>query len=502
MPKCIPNNLFVLEMANNHMGDLQHGLEIIRQFSAVCLDYPEFNFGFKLQYRDLDSFIHPSFKNRTDLPYIKRFSKTRLGKDEYNQLVQEIRSHGLSVISTPFDESSVDLIELQEIDFIKIASCSFNDWPLLERIVQTNHPIIASTGGASTTQIDNVVSFFEHRKKDFVLMHCVAEYPTPIENLQLNQIDFFRDRYPQVRIGFSTHEEPNDATTIQLAIAKGARVFEKHVGLGTVENPLNAYSANTHQITQWLSAARRAFTICGEIGTRHLNNTSESLSLRSLRRGVFLRKAIKADETIHNKDVYFSFPAVTNQITTDEWSKYSSFTTNVSIGEDEPVLKTNTTAIDLRKAVWDAVTKLKMILSASKVIIPNGATLELSHHYGIEKFEEIGLGLITVVNQTYCKKILISLPNQLHPEQFHRTKSETFHILYGKVDVTLNGETSHHQPGSVIQIDSGVRHSFKSSTGCVIEELSSSHSPSDSFYTDDSINSNKNRKTFLTYWMN
>ena len=52
----IPDNLFVLEMANNHMGDIAHGLKVIQKFGEVCKEFPEFNFAFKLQYRNLDTF--------------------------------------------------------------------------------------------------------------------------------------------------------------------------------------------------------------------------------------------------------------------------------------------------------------------------------------------------------------------------------------------------------------------------------------------------------------
>ena len=77
----LPNNLFVLEMANNHMGDIQHGVELIKAFGLVCRKYPHFKFAFKLQYRDLDTFIHPDLKDRMDIKYIKRFAATLLAKD-------------------------------------------------------------------------------------------------------------------------------------------------------------------------------------------------------------------------------------------------------------------------------------------------------------------------------------------------------------------------------------------------------------------------------------
>ena len=67
-------------MANNHMGDVSHGLKIISEFGLVCRKFPQFKFAFKLQYRDLDTFIHPAMRGRDDIKYIKRFSATRLSR--------------------------------------------------------------------------------------------------------------------------------------------------------------------------------------------------------------------------------------------------------------------------------------------------------------------------------------------------------------------------------------------------------------------------------------
>ncbi len=64
-------------------------------------------------------------------------------------------------------------------------------------------------------------------------MHCVGEYPTSKKNLELNQIDVLRQRYPEVPIGYSTHEDPNNFDAIKIAIGKGAAVFERHVGVKT-----------------------------------------------------------------------------------------------------------------------------------------------------------------------------------------------------------------------------------------------------------------------------
>ncbi|HNE15979.1 MAG TPA: N-acetylneuraminate synthase family protein, partial [Rhodocyclaceae bacterium] len=218
--------LMVFEMANNHMGDLPHGLATIRALREACTGFEDvFDFAFKLQYRDLDTFIHASARGRDDIKYVKRFEETRLSDEAFRALVAEMDACGFRTVCTPFDEPSVDRIEAHGIHTLKIASCSFTDWPLLERMATSAKPVIASTAGATLEEIDNVTSFFLHRGKDFTLMHCVAEYPTPDASLQVNQIELLRSRYPGVRIGYSTHEAPDNTLAVGLALAKGASVF-------------------------------------------------------------------------------------------------------------------------------------------------------------------------------------------------------------------------------------------------------------------------------------
>jgi len=501
MAESIPDDLFVFEIANNHMGDVNHGKRIIRDFSAVAKEFPNFTIAFKLQYRDLDTFIHPRSSGREDVPYIKRFEETRLTRADFDALIAEMRANDVLAMATPFDERSVDVIEEQNLDFIKVASCSFNDWPLLERIVLADLPIIASTAGATLEDIDRVISFFKHRQKEFAIMHCVGEYPTPEERLHLNQIDLLKTRYPGVRIGFSTHEDPADTDVVKIAMAKGAQIFERHVGVPTDEFALNAYSSRPEEIRDWLAAATFAKTVNGKSDGRPPENKIEQASLRSLRRGVFASRDIAAGEVITSDSVFFAFPPEEGQITANEFSKYSNFIASKSISQQSAISLANVQYDDVRALVWDAAEAVKRLLSESQISVPGGVDLELSHHYGMDRFFEVGLTMITVVNREYCKKILVSLPNQIHPEQYHKQKEETFHVLYGEVELTLNGKTQTFSAGDVINVEPEVRHTFISKTGVVIEEISSTHHKEDSFYTDESINQNPNRKTLLTYWM-
>lgn len=491
--------LFIFEMANNHMGDTAHGAAIIRSLRDVCKDFP-FDFAFKLQYRDLDSFIHSSFKGRDDVKYVKRFEETRLSQAQFETLLTTMRECGFKTICTPFDEKSVDLIEAQGIEIIKIASCSLTDWPLLERVARTDKPVIVSTAGASPSEVDNVVSFFLHRGKQLTLMHCVAEYPTPDENLHVDRIDALRARYPEVQVGFSTHESPERTEPVMLALAKGARVFEKHVGLPSERYALNAYSATPDQVRQWLAAAQRALAMCGNEAWPTGTDT-ELESLRSLRRGVFLTRDIAAGELITEDSVCFAFPPCPDQLTANEWSKYARHIALGDLKSGTPLLRSEVEIHNERESILAAVTAVRELLHEGNIVVPGKSDLEISHHYGMERFGQFGLTMITVVNREYCKKLIVMLPGQTHPEQYHAQKEETFVILHGSISIWLNGEQHDAKRGDVITVQRGVTHRFHTRTGVVFEEISSTHYSNDSFYLDPSIAANPHRKTLLTHWL-
>jgi len=109
--------------------------------------------------------------------------------------------------------------------------------------------------------------------------------------------------------------------------------------------------------------------------------------------------------------------------------------------------------------------------------------------------------MITVVNREYCKKLVIMLPGQTHPEQYHNLKEETFVILHGDIRFKSNGVLKVCLTGDVVTIHPGEKHEFSSTGGAVVEEISSTHTSDDSYYTDPTISQNKNRKTYLTHWI-
>ncbi len=495
------HRLFViLDIANNHVGSVAHGLRIIREVHAVTRRY-SFRFAVKFQYRQLETFIHPQYRNRFDLQYVKRFSETSLPIEAFSELKAEAERLGFTTMCTPFDERSVDIIEAQQFDVIKIGSCSFTDWPLLERVVRADRPIVASTAATSLDDMDRVVSFLEHRDKTFALMHCVAEYPTARERLELNQLGVMRTRYPDLPLGFSTHENPDDTEPVQMAIAKGATLLERHVGVATAEWPLNAYSSSPAQLAKWLDAAERALAACGIQGARAAGGPEELTNLSGLRRGVFVTRDQPSGSRLSAADVFFAIPLVDGQLTANEWSKYAEFTTTAALTGGAAVMRADVNVREVRARVAEIVGRVRTMLDESRVAVPGKADFEISHHYGLDRFDDWGITMLTVVNREYCKKLIVLLPGQRHPEQYHCKKEETFHVLDGGVDVTLDGCVRRCVRGDVVVVERGVRHSLSSETGAVLEEISSSHHTDDSFYTDPEIARNQQRKTYVTYWL-
>lgn len=200
-------------------------------------------------------------------------------------------------------------------------------------------------------------------------------------------------------------------------------------------------------------------------------------------------------------DVFFAIPTFEGQITANDMSKYAEFYARIDIEANAAILSSDTTRKEIRDKVYDIVQRVKKFVQKSGVIIPPKVDLEISHHYGIDRFNEFGLTMLTVVNREYCKKLVILLPGQKHPEQHHKQKEETFHILYGDARVNLDGTERQCKTGEVVTIETGTKHSFGTGTGVIIEEISSTHYVDDSYYTDPAIMQNQYRKTLLTYWL-
>lgn len=314
MNDSIFDELFVLEMANNHWGSLQRGLKIVRDYGQV-VRFNNIKAAIKIQLRDVERFIHKDFVGRSDIRYIKKTLDTKLPIEHFAELVAAIRRHGCIPAATPFDEASVDLCVALGVQIIKLASSDLNDWVLIEKIATTRKPVIASLGGSSLKDAEDLVTFFNNRHIPLAINHCTSVYPTEDDDLELNQIDFLRSRFPNNVIGFSTHEYHDWTSSILVAYAKGARTFERHIDIQTDGVEVSAYCSLPHQVDAWFKAFKHAKKICGAPGThKRLPPEKEIKYLDSLVRGVYARRDLPEGHVLTTDDIYLAIPLQKGQI--------------------------------------------------------------------------------------------------------------------------------------------------------------------------------------------
>jgi N-acetylneuraminate synthase len=312
------DELFVLELANNHLGNVERGLKIIAAYAQV-VRFNNVRAAIKLQLRDVDSFIHQDFRHRDDIRYIKKTIDTRLHASDYAKLVQAIRAASCIPMATPFDETSVEFCSEVGIPILKIASSDCNDWLLIEKMAKTKKPMIVSTGGSSLKDIDDLVTFFDNRHIPLAINHCVSLYPTEDRDLELNQIDFLRNRYPNHVIGFSTHEYHDWTSSMLMAYAKGARTFERHVDIQTESMTVSPYCSLPEQVDTWFKAFHRAKSMCGAPGTqKRLPPQEEIAYLDALVRGVYATHDLPVGHVLQDEDVYLAVPLQQGQISCRE----------------------------------------------------------------------------------------------------------------------------------------------------------------------------------------
>lgn len=475
------NILWTLELANNHRGSVDRAKAIIDAHAAVCAKHG-IKAAFKLQFRHLDSLIHPAFRG-TDTKHVKRFEETAMTREQFAKVVSHIRKSGHLVAATPFDERSLDLIEEFDVDILKVASCSFDDWPLIERVKRINKLIVASTAGASKETLQRFVSMMRSEGRDFALMHCVGEYPTALEHANLSRIDELRTLLgpDRLRVGISTHESPSAPSVVPYAVAKGCTIIEKHVDIDTDGQRPNAYSclpADIDALMTEVTSVRSMLTG---------RSPAEHNQLRELKRGVYATCGLAAGDVITHSMLYLAMPCQPGQLDASQRETIVGTRLEVGIEADAPIPAAVAETIRDRRLTEDFVERAAKMLDRAGLAYSTEDDVELSTHYGLSEFERFGALIVNKVNREYCKKLIVMLPNQYHPAHHHVKKEEVFELVNGDCTLTLDGVPQVLRRGRPVLIPRGSVHSFTSEDGCVVEEVSTTHHQGDSIYEDPRI---------------
>ena len=318
MKNNIFEDLFVLEIANNHWGSVERGKKIIHEYARV-IRHNNVKAAIKFQFRDVDSFIHPDYQDREDMRYVWKTKKTKLNEEQMAELVEYTREQSMFPMATCFDEVSVDLFERLNLEIMKVASSDINDWPLLEKIASIRKPTIVSSGGSSLKDVDDIVSFFSKKDIPLALNHCVSLYPSEDFELELNQIDFLVNRYPDNVIGFSSHEMTTWQASMFISYAKGARTWERHVDIDDGEYDVSPYCSLPEQIDEWLGAYHLAREMSGAPGSQKRIPVKREIEyLDKLVRGVYAKKDLKKGHILSEDDYFMAIPLQHGQLSCRE----------------------------------------------------------------------------------------------------------------------------------------------------------------------------------------
>ena len=201
---------------------------------------------------------------------------------------------GITIFSSPFDSTAVDLLEELNTPAYKIASPEIIDLPLIKYVAQTKKPMIISTGMANLDEISEAVRVArENGCQDLVLLHCISSYPAPFEQSNLRTIPDLTEKF-NVLAGLSDHTMGTVVATTSVAL--GACVIEKHFTLSRADKgPDSEFSLEPDELKRLCQDTKIAWKSLGVAGYE-LKNSEENAQKH--RRSLYFEKDIKAGEVI------------------------------------------------------------------------------------------------------------------------------------------------------------------------------------------------------------
>ena len=206
---------------------------------------------------------------------------------------------GITIFSTPFDETAVNLLEKLKCPMYKVASFEITDLLLIKKISQTKKPIIISTGMASMEEIELAYRTAKnYGAKDITLLYCVSNYPSKNIDFNLNNIKILKNKF-KCRVGLSDHSKDNRVAIA--AVAAGAEVVEKHIALDKQKKGLDIeFSLKGKEIKKFKEDINLAYNLLGK--KYFYRNKSEKKS-KIFRRSIFATENIKKGEKFNNQNI-------------------------------------------------------------------------------------------------------------------------------------------------------------------------------------------------------
>ena len=217
----------------------------------------------------------------------------------HKALFDHAKKIGITIFSTPFDESAVDLLEKLETPAYKIASFEITDLQLIRYVAKTGKPIIISTGMSSEKEIEEaVLTARDAGCKDLIILHCISSYPAQVEQSNLKQITELQKKLNCI-IGLSDHTIGTTASIISVAL--GACVIEKHFTISREDKgPDSEFSLEPNELKQLCEESKKAWLALGKTGYERTKEEEKNLIFR---RSLYFVNDVNEGEIVTREDV-------------------------------------------------------------------------------------------------------------------------------------------------------------------------------------------------------
>ena len=220
----------IAEIGHNHQGKLETAKEMFRVAKECGADAVKLQkrdnrqlytkAGYEKPYENMNSYGATYGEHREALEF---------GWYEYNELKDYANEIDITFFSTAFDFSSADFIAKLDLPAFKIASGDLKNIPLLTHIAKFQKPMVMSTGGGTMEDVNRAYDAIMPINQQLAVLQCTAGYPAEFEELNLRVITSFRERFPDIVVGLSSHD--NGIAMAVAAFMLGARIVEKHFTL-------------------------------------------------------------------------------------------------------------------------------------------------------------------------------------------------------------------------------------------------------------------------------
>ncbi|MBU6149353.1 MAG: pseudaminic acid synthase [Verrucomicrobia bacterium] len=291
----------IAEISANHNGSLERALETItvaKKCGADAVKIQTYTADTMTIDCDLSDFIiKGGLWGGYKLYELYKWAQTPY--EWHKTLFDHAKNEDITLFSTPFDVTAVNLLESLNAPAYKIASFELTDHPLIQYVAKTGKPIILSTGMAKEQEIEEAVTAARDSGcKELILLHCISSYPTSINKAHLRQIPTLAKKF-NLPIGLSDHTLGITASVA--AVALGACVIEKHFTLSRADKgPDSDFSLEPTELTTLCQATKECWLALGR--GKFVREKTEKIN-KKLRRSLYIVQDIKAGEFLTHENL-------------------------------------------------------------------------------------------------------------------------------------------------------------------------------------------------------